>query len=81
MSEKFLKLWYKIDIRNPLVTLNLWYLYETLEDYKKSKIYFERTIAINSDWEFGSLAKKELVLVKEIIKNEEKLQKVKQENN
>lgn len=80
-SEKYLKLWNKLDIRNPLVTLNLWYLYETLEDYQKSKIYFEKTVAINSDWEFGSLAKKELVLVKQIISNEEKLKKVKQENN
>lgn len=70
-SREYLTTWLKINPKNPLLTLNMWYLEEFEEKYKLALIYFKRTININWDWEFWELAKKEVL---EIEKYLEKLE-------
>lgn len=58
--EEYLKIWYNINPKNPLLLLNYWYLELEKENYKKAIIYFKRTKIINWNWEFWELASKEI---------------------
>lgn len=59
-AEKILQEWAKKNPRNSLLTLNIAYLMQDTWNNVQAKIYFKRTITLNWDWEFWSLAKKEL---------------------
>lgn len=59
-AEKILQEWAKKNPRNALLTLNIWYLMQDIWNKIQAKVYFKRTITLNWDWEFWSLAKKEL---------------------
>lgn len=59
-ASEYLKQWSLINPKNPLITLNLWYLEEYQEKYNLAIMYLKRTININWDWEFWELAKKEI---------------------
>lgn len=58
-ADEYLKKWLQINPRNPLITLNLWYLEESKERYSLALMYFKRTINLNGDGEFWELAKGE----------------------
>lgn len=58
--EEYLSTWFKINPKNPLITLNYWYLEAEKENYKKALIYFKKTQLINWNWEFWELATKEI---------------------
>lgn len=73
-SEKYLKKWLKMNLRNPMICLNYWYLLELKEEYKKALIYFKRTVSANKEWEFWELAKKEIEIIESYIKELEKLE-------
>ena len=59
--------WLRLNPRNPLVTLNMWYLKEWEEKFDDALEYFETTISANKEWEFWLLAKKEIKLIKEYL--------------
>lgn len=59
-SREYLQAGLKINPKNPLLTLNMWYLEEFEEKYKMALMYLKRTVNINGDGEFGELAKKEM---------------------
>lgn len=74
-AREYLKQWNKINSKNPLITLNLWYLEEYQENYNLALLYFKRTININWDGEFWELAKEEIKQIEkylEISKKEKK---------
>lgn len=56
-ANSYLEAWLKINPKNPLITLNMWYLATLNNDYNKALIYLKRTQNMNPDWEFGTLAK------------------------
>lgn len=74
-SREYLSLWLNINPKNPLLTLNMWYLEEFEEKYMMALIYLKRTVNINGNGEFWELAKKEII---EIDKYLEILEKNKQ---
>jgi len=59
-AEETLTEWFEKNSRNPLITLNLWYLYLAKDDLDNAKKFFKRTYLINSNWEFWTLAKNEI---------------------
>lgn len=59
-SREYLTEGLKINPKDPLLTLNMWYLEEFEEKYTLALIYLKRTININWDGEFWELAKKEI---------------------
>ncbi len=67
-SEKYLMKWYKMNQKNPFVLLNLWYLEEQKQNYSKAIVYFSTTFALNRNWEFWELAKKERKIVVEALR-------------
>jgi len=66
-SEEYLNKWLKINPKNPLINLNKWYLEEIKENYVSALIYFKKTVAVNLNWEFWELAKKEISSIKEYL--------------
>lgn len=56
-ANNYLETWIKINSKNPLITLNMWYLATLNNDYNKALIYLKRTQNMNPDWEFWNLAK------------------------
>jgi tetratricopeptide (TPR) repeat protein len=66
-SREYLEAWLKINPKNPLITLNMWYLEEFEERYNLALVYFKRTININWDWEFWELAKKEVLEIEKYL--------------
>ncbi len=65
---EYLKHWLQINGKNPLITLNLWYLEEAGEKYNIALMYFKRTINLNGDWEFWELAKAEMTEIEKYLK-------------
>ncbi|MCT4617370.1 MAG: tetratricopeptide repeat protein [Candidatus Gracilibacteria bacterium] len=60
LAQQLLEKGLEKNSRNPLITLNLGYLYQTKGDYENAEKYFRKTYIINSAGEFGLLAKNEL---------------------
>ena len=70
-AKDYLDEWYSINNRNPLISLNIWYLEKSQRNYSRSLLFFKRTNIINPNWEFWALAKKEIdLLEKLLIENE-----------
>lgn len=67
-SREYLTTWIKINPKDPLLTLNMWYLEEFEEKYNLALVYLKRTININWDWEFWELAKKEVEEIEKYLK-------------
>lgn len=65
---EYLRKWSQINGKNPLITLNLWYLEEALEKYSIALMYFKRTIHLNGDGEFWELAKAEIEQIEKYLK-------------
>lgn len=65
-SLKHLWYWYKVNPRNPFITLNYWLTYMSKWDYKLAKWFFEKTIEINWDWEFWSIASENLKVINDL---------------
>lgn len=55
--------WLRLNPRNPLVTLNMWYLKESEDKFEDALEYFNTTVSANKEWEFWLLAKKEIKLI------------------
>lgn len=70
VSREYLQAGLKINPKNPLLTLNMWYLEEFEERYNMALLYFKRTVNINGDGEFWELAKREIVQIEKIIQTE-----------
>lgn len=68
MAWEYLRKWLQINGKNPLITLNLWYLEEAEEKYSIALMYFKRTIHLNGDGEFGELAKAEMEQIEKYLK-------------
>ncbi len=68
-AAEYLKIWLIINGKNPLITLNLWYLEEQQEKYNLALMYFKRTINLNGDWEFWELAKAEMTQLEKYLEN------------
>lgn len=68
LANQYLKAWYKINPKNPLITLNLWYLEFSEKKYNLALMYFKRTENINWDGEFWELAKKEISSIEKLQK-------------
>lgn len=71
-AKELLEKWLKINGKNPLILLNLWYLEEASKNYPVSLIYFKRTVNLNWDGEFGTLAANEVIAVEKILENQRK---------
>ncbi len=67
-AGEYLKKWLQINGKNPLITLNLWYLEEAMGKYNIALMYFKRTVNLNGDWEFWELAKAEMWEVEKYLK-------------
>jgi len=65
----------KINPKDPLITLNAWYIEELKENYKLAIVYFKRTININWDGEFWELANKEIQEIEKYLKSIEVVSK------
>ncbi len=68
-ASEYLKKWLLINPKNPLLTLNMWYLEKSLWKNSLALMYFKRTININWSWEFWELAIKEIQDLENIMKN------------
>lgn len=66
-SREYLAAWLRINPKDPLLTLNMWYLEETNWNYQMALIYLKRTVNINWDWEFWELAWREIEEIEKII--------------
>lgn len=66
ISLKHLDYWYKVNSRNPFITLNYGLTYMAIEKKKKAKEYLERTIEINKDWEFWQIASENLKILNDL---------------
>lgn len=72
---EYLLEWLAINPRNPLLTLNYWYLEETRENYPKALVYFKRTQIVNWEWEFWELAQKEIELIEKHLEEQKIIEK------
>jgi tetratricopeptide (TPR) repeat protein len=68
IAEQYITKWLKINPRNPLLTLNYWYLEEARWTFEKALIYFKRTQVINWDGEFWELAQREIKQIEDFFK-------------
>lgn len=59
-ARDFLIKWLRINPRNPMINLNMWYLEERLENLERALIYFKRTSTLDTNWEFWKLAEIEI---------------------
>lgn len=69
-AEEYITEWLKINTRNPLLTLNYWYLEEAKQNFTKALIYFKRTQNLNWEWEFWELASKETKLIEDFLQKQ-----------
>lgn len=80
-AEEYLKKWLKINPKNPLITLNLWYLEELKMNFNIAEIYFKKTVNMNWDWEFWELAQREIEKIEKLkIQNQASESEIKSEN-
>lgn len=70
-TTNYLKTWLSINPKNPLLTLNMWYLEQYLGKDNLALMYFKRTVNINWDGEFWELAQNEINKIEEKLKQEE----------
>lgn len=75
-AEKNLLKWLEINPKNPMINLNLWEIEMNKEDFEKAREYFKITIYLDKTEDFSSVAKDNLIILEEQIKErEEKLLK------
>lgn len=80
-AEEYLKKWLKINSKNPLITLNLWYLEELKMNFSTAEIYFKKTVNMNWDGEFWELAQREIEKIEKLkIQNQSTESEIKSEN-
>lgn len=67
-ASEYIDKWLQINNLNPLLTLNKRYLLEVQKDLLTAKIYLKKTIALNWEWEFWLLAKREIEAIDNYLK-------------
>ena len=70
LAEEKLTKWLAMNSRNPLITLNMWYLLEKQEKFNKALLFFKRTVSANKEWEFWELAQKEIKIIEDYLNEE-----------
>ena len=59
-AEKYINKWLELNTKSPMINLVKWKLEVSKWNTRKSFIYFKKTIALDSNWDFWKMAKLEL---------------------
>lgn len=63
-SEKYIDKWLELNSKSPMLNMVKWKLEISKWDYKKAFLYLTKTVSLDLDWEFWTMAKSDLENIK-----------------